>query len=763
VRILVEAHRMELAEQPKWSVRIETPTAEPIKRSMPAHIDGDARWWPMLAADDAGKAQAQSFIRLTERILAAGGEGADDPATQQVTVADTRGYGRYLLTALFGEGTWHSVSESCGQFRILELALRFPAEDADLHRHLWEMVHDDVEPGTFLGVDMSRPVAILRQTGKAPERTAALGPVTDVPRMLFGVGVALNDPEIRAGTEVMGIIRGHERQGSLLDFRVLPEMSLTELEDEHRRFAPHIVHIVAHGAWRPAPDQNTIALRAEAGEAGGETAGHVNGRQLSAALLDPQPPRLVILSACETGKIDLGGDALAAELVDEGVPIVVAMTGSISHVACRIFARAFAEAITNGAALPEATAKARIRTFNDPGQINAATIDWALPAIFVGPHVEEGFRVVDTTRVKLLRTIMFKLGLVLAPVFCARDEFFTLLGRLLDPGDELAVLLAESTQRERGYQVGGSRLLRELSAATLRAGHVPCHLGAFPPGVTPGNEAALALEIIRAIARTRASLGLDAYFVSDTLAGIEDELGDQAPAPRSRPTTTEVRAIRLRPSVQEPDREWIPEEIANWLRVDLLALARDARTLHPGLFRDDCRPVLLLDDVHTLTGGARYLNVLLTSEGVRAALNPAENRDKIAVVLFTKVTPELPGGGEPWFAGPQRRLHGAETASVMTFPELARRRHSRIDLLAWRWLLMHPVPEFEDGPQQVLTLKHGCERLFEEKVDEATADAETVYSPELLSRLARNSMALLAVADDELALESWPVGGWADS
>ncbi|MEU4222008.1 CHAT domain-containing protein [Actinoplanes sp. NPDC026623] len=759
MRILVEALRMEPAEQPGWSVRIETPAARSIQRFMPAHIDSDKRWWPMLTADDVSRAQA--FIRLTERILAAGGEDADDPATQPVTVADTRGYGRYLLTALFGEGTWRTVNESCGQFKLLELALRFPAEDADLHRHLWEMAHDDGDPGTFLGVDMSRPVAILRQTGNAGGPADPLGPVTDVPRMLFGVGVALNDPEVRAGTEVMGIIRGHERQGSLLDFRVLPEMSLTQLEDEHRRFAPHIVHIVAHGAWRPAPGQNTIALRAESGEAGGETAGHVNGRQLSAALNDPRPPRLVILSACETGKIDLGGDALAAELVDEGVPIVVAMTGSISNVACRIFARAFAEAITNGAALPEATAKARIRTFNDPGQINAATIDWALPAIFVAPHVEEGFRVVDTTRVKLLRTIMFKLGLVLAPVFCARDEFFAILGRLLDPGDELAVLLAESTQ-QRGYQVGGSRLLRELSAATLRAGHVPCHLGSYPPGVTPRNEAALALEIIGAIARTRASLELDAYFVSDTLAGIEDELGDYPQSNRSKTPTTEIRAIKLRSKVRDFETEWIPEEIANWLRVDLLALAREARAKHPGLFRDDCRPVLLLDDVHLLNDGPRYLNVLLTSEGVRAALNPAENRDKIAVVLFTKDTPELPGGGEPWFAGPQRHLQGAATASVLTFPELARRRNNRIDLLAWRWLLMHPVPEFEDGPQQVLTLKHGCERLFEEKVDEATRDAKTVYSPELLSRLASRSEQLLAVADDELALESWPVGGWAE-
>ncbi|MEU7906443.1 CHAT domain-containing protein [Actinoplanes sp. NPDC049118] len=759
MRILVEAHRMEPAEQPGWSVRIETPAAEPMLRFMPAHIDSDKRWWPMLTADDVSRAQA--FIKLTERILAAGGEGADDPAAQPVTVADTRGYGRYLLTVLFGEGTWRGVNESCGRNRILELALRFPAEDADLHRHLWEMVHDDGDPGTFLGVDMTRPVAILRQTGNAPAPAAPLGPVTDVPRMLFGVGVALNDPEVRAGTEVMGIIRGHERQGSLLDFRVLPQMSLHDLENEHRRFAPHIVHIVAHGAWRPAPGQNTIALRAESGDTGGEIAGHVNGRQLSAALLDPMPPRLVILSACETGKVDLGGDALAAELVDEGVPIVVAMTGSISNAASRIFARAFAEAITNGAALPEATTKARIRTFNDPGQINAATIDWALPAIFVAPHVEEGFRVVDTTRVKLLRTIMFKLGLVLAPVFCAREEFFGWLSRLLDPGDDLAVLLAKSPQRE--YQVGGSRLLRELSAATLRAGHVPCHLGSFPPGVIPRNEAALALEIIGAIARTRASLGLDAYFVSDTLAGIEDELGDAAQSSRKRPATTEVRAIRLRSDVQGFDTEWIPEEIANWLRVDLLALARDARTRHPSLFRADCRPVLLLDDVHTLTDGPRYLNVLLTSEGVRAALNPEENRDKIAVVLFTKDTPELPGGGEPWFAGPQRHLQGAATAPVLTFPDLARRRNDRIDLLAWRWLLMHPVPEFEKGPQQVLTLKPGCERSFEEKVDETTRDATTVYSPELLSRLAEKSEQLLAVADDELALESWAVGGWADT
>ena len=91
------------------------------------------------------------------------------------------------------------------------------------------------------------------------------------------------------------------------------------------------------------------------------------------------------------------------------------------------------------------------------------------------------------------------------PLFCGRDDFFDLLDRLLDPSHSLKVLVVTTT--EARVRHGGSRLLRELSAAAFRAGTIPVYPGPFATDA-PTTFPLLVGKITARISRIRRDFGL---------------------------------------------------------------------------------------------------------------------------------------------------------------------------------------------------------------------------------------------------------------
>ncbi|MBO3743167.1 CHAT domain-containing protein [Actinoplanes flavus] len=716
-------------------MRVTAPGREDLVRTMPAHPDETGRWWPAATEDEL-----DLLLRLTDSLT------GDTPS-----LATTRAYGRFLLLALLGPEGWELLFG--GDDQPAELDLRFPPDDADLHLLTWELLHAPQDDGEFLAHDPEHPVMVVRGIAARAGGDREVRPVTGTARMLFAVGSELHDPQVRAGTEVMTIIRGYDRTCSLIDFRIRAQVTLDGLESACGEVRPHILHLIAHGSWHPDLAENTVQLRPEPGSANGEIDAHVNARALAGAMRAAgELPLMVILSACESGSSRPGGAAIAAELVDAGVPIVVSMTGRISNTACRTFARAFAAAVVRGKPLPQATAEARQLTFS---RLRGGEIDWALPAVFMAGDVPDGFQVVDDRETRPLRDFLGRLGPVCAPVFHARDEFFDLLDHLLDPGDQLAVLIAEGPSA--AARPGGTRLLRELAGASLRAGHLPCNV-TFGPGGEPRNAAQLAVDVLWAIGTTRSELNLDVDFPSAILTGIENQLGrklveDTVP---DRPLCPAVRAKWLRPVITGDCPEAFVDELAGWIREDLLRMATAAQKAYPALFPASGRPILLLDDPRQVPDLFVQLGTLLSTRGVSADTIGPESRDKIPVVVFTKDPRTRSDGRESRLTRALQDQAWARTASVMLFKQMTPDGHPDFVAAVWRSLIMHPLPTIEGRFTRPLTVVAERESDWAHLVRELTNGSEEIYSAKLMAEITRDGVRqkVLEEDNDDAALDN---------
>lgn len=425
--------------------------------------------------------------------------------TGNSTTAQLDRYGMLLFEAVFGAETWRQLTNaamSAGAPR-LELAIRGE------QRLRWEALHDGTNPVAARGTGGHGrlSVAIVRLIPAAlpcqPNAQGNLSPVTRIPRMLFAVGSRLTDWRVRPGAEFMGIMRHLEREGGAIQPRVLEQATVRSLTWQLENFQPEVLYVIGHGRrdeierhvrleFHPEPSEDpaeallTAAQLLEIFDAAGHT------------------PRMVVLSACQTGSTgDVSSLPFAAELVAGGVPVVVAMAGDISDTACRVFARALTRAISDGTPIAEAVTIGRRAAFHRrPGPANG---DWLLPAVFLAENLPVGASLVNTTAIKHARHRCHVLDLVWEPVFCGRGEFIMLLDRLLDPEDDLNVLVAYTDDAAKRY--GGLRLLRELSARAVREGWLPVLLGPFD-GEPPGTREAFADELRDRLDDMRGHLGL---------------------------------------------------------------------------------------------------------------------------------------------------------------------------------------------------------------------------------------------------------------
>jgi hypothetical protein len=519
---------------------------------------------------------------------------------------------------------------------------------------------------------------------------------------------------------------------------VLAPASLDDLARGCERFEPQIVHLIGHGRWDPEAAAGVLELRSDENRAHGAWA---SGPELVGALRRTTPPTVAVLSACETGvAYSDGGAPLAATLVAHGVPIVLAMAGDVADTACRVFSRAVAAAVSDGLPLTWAVCEGRRAAFRR-GLADLHPLDWALPALFVAPELPAGFRLVDTARSRQVRAGVRDLGLNWAPVFCGRDEFFAALDRALDPDDSLAVIVAYN---EVDAEYGGTRLLRELAAAALRAGHLPCLVGPFVPDLAPKTVRQLATKVTQRVLQLRKRLGVAADWSSETLA----VLADQAAPPAAHGPGPLIAHLER---VTGPDVA--ADLVVDAIRADLIQLAADCAAARPELFRPDARPLLLLDDVHLYD---RALDALVDSEVLGPSGFGAGPR-RLPVVLFGKQTV---ANGER-LADAKARWAGAgwcQFHRVRHFRDIAASEGNDSDVLAYQWWLLNPEPAL-GGPAQVLAPQRTANNPWADVARLAMHDSRQLYSGERLAKFAavalRNNW--LTGSDDDAILRAFGI------
>lgn len=596
---------------------------------------------------------------------------------------DVKLMGRYLFDALIGHNAWEAVCEAARTAGdpLVELALTWAAADAELNLLKWEMMHDGTE---FLAASRRCAVAITRVVRDAPEPEHPLESLTAPVRVLFVIGLGLADPDIRAGAEIMGLLRSVEQgKGAIVPY-VLEQASIRALSREVQRFRPDVVHFIAHG--RVSAQGGELLLRDD--DDVSRAAPASAGRLLDALRCDEDTrlPHLVVVTVCDSASAYGDTVPLASELVKGGIPIVVGMTGVVSDPVCRLFSNRFGAALTDSVQLVQALTDGRRAALWHTSGFNGSgpemRLDWALPALFLAPSVPSDHVVVRLSGTTRVFERINDFGLQQKPIFCGRLEFMRLLDRLLDSTDQLNVLVA-SVERPSEGLVGETRLLHELAHRALRSGHVVIMISGSgsgtrsEPPTTPGQLATL---LLLELFETRRRFGLALPGDPAILGALTRAAADGVAVLDLSKTAEEERMVTLTQYCEGWTGQLGARALREALAIDLRRLTEEARASGDPSISDDCRVIVLLEGIQRWADTTDALaNTLLTPTG----LGVGDHR--VPVVLSCNVADvhsdtlrdlQERASGEAW-------IH-FEPLTRFVDPE---------DTLAYQWMLLNPHPE----------------------------------------------------------------------
>lgn len=594
--------------------------------------------------------------------------------------------GRYLFDSLLGASAWKTILEAVEEHgaQAFELALAWPVEDRKLHRACWEAMHDGRD---FVAAHPSLPIAITRLVDGPSEEGDGNGSKPRVRRIqapatvLFVLATDLDDRDIRAGAELMGLLRDAERGESAIDSHVIQRTTLGALERECRRLRPDIVHFISHGRFDDDEGGGLLLLRPDEDDDDGWTGVE---KLLPALGSGGRLPAVAVLTGCETAATGEHMDSLAAQFVAGGIPCVVGMAGKIADPVSRLFSRRFAATLVEGEPLVDVLTHARRAGLQK--QSHAASDDnaWALPSIHLDSRLSADYAPVDCQNASAALKRFKAYGLLDEPIFCGRAELGGLFGKLLDPDDELEVLIACSKGSEK---VGKTRLLHELAGRALRGGHVVVMIddrgSTRDRDLLPGSPFQLAARMLSSIGTTRRRFNLPVPLESQLLLELEDLSGND-PGLR-RISTEESRWTRFGRFLLECeegaengtfDGKPIEGSLRQALSYDLVTLIREARASGDPSIGAHSRAIVVAGSIGKW-GSATWLigSSLLEANGL--------GDDNEHVPLFA--TAAFEDDREALKASREK----LEDVRWGNFKDLGKFKEGE-DLLAYRWVLLHP-------------------------------------------------------------------------
>jgi CHAT domain len=630
--------------------------------------------------------------------------------------ADGAAVGRYLFDTLLS-ADWQEVVKIGERLNrdVVELALTWPYQDAGglpsssatwraLSQLPWELMRDG-DNRVLASAGQHVSVAVTRVV----EHTSGMMPDLSVPpRVLFVVGTLVADPKVRAGAEMLGLLREVRRAGSRIRHRILENASPRRLREAMNAFRPDIVHVISHGELN-ADGRGYIWLESETDEQKWWTAEQL----LELLSVDRRLPSVVILSACDTaGKAIVGprqAAPFAAELVFGGIPVVVAMAGTVSDRACRVFTRYFGRALAAGESLVAATAKARRLAFAETA---SASADWALPSVFFSAQVTpDNVRHADDPGARDVDELVALAGFNSVPVFCARENFLQAFWAMLGdeattgwevaPGQRPSVLAISVLPDQRG--VGKTRLLEELAKEALQSGHLPLLLGTGPDEPVPLDLDQLAGALAGAM-----------KWLGNQVVGVDGDFGTDLKA-LARRDPTETRST--------PGDE--VATLADALESDGDSLCRAAKSKYPAVFGDTSRVVVLVDNV-----GEACVPLLTKLFNHRHGLNKyglgASPNHPVPVVLVLEADQEpdirhdLAGGGknEEWLVSRGLKPFDSEGEDMLAYELVLLNpfRSSGDELTRKPWIFNRDPEKWAKSAGYARTFLEGRPQLFNDVI-----------------------------------------------
>lgn len=295
---------------------------------------------------------------------------ADGSADQRV--------GEQLYAAVFRDGVEDSLIRSLdmarqdGQGLRIRLRLGTAPELIDLP---WELLRTP-RRNRFFALNSRTP--IIRYL-EQPEPVSPLSIASPV-RVLVMIANPPGTQTLDVATELDKLHQGTAAAvaGGFIELEQVREPTLSSLTDHLREAACHVFHFIGHGAFLEGQQEGALLMQDDDGRPRLVT-GEALGGLLWGYERDLDPPRLVILNACEgamTGAADPFA-GVAEALVLQGMPAVVAMQTKVSDRAAISFAEGFYRAFSIGAPVEFALGQARWAIFTD-----ASEHEWATPVLY---------------------------------------------------------------------------------------------------------------------------------------------------------------------------------------------------------------------------------------------------------------------------------------------------------------------------------------------------------------------------------------------
>jgi hypothetical protein len=730
-----------------WAVTVRSEESKVNwRRAMLQVADGQGGFLPKPAPAPLG-ANEQTAIGLhnepPEEIRAL----YDRVVDRQMQGGEMSTYGSYLFHNLIGSAIWTAIRAEASEKRakFIELALSWSRDDANLSRLHWEMMRHD---GRFLVLGLLDGAATIDVaiTRIVPDATVSAKPLGPTPRVLFVIGQPLTDASIRPGAEIMSLLQ-HSTLDHQLNPAFLENASPASIERKVQTFRPEVVHFICHGMIDAQTNAGKLILQPDPPD----TNKHFGGDQI-AQWLRASSPQIVLLSACDSGVASgaaLGPQIvspLAAELVANGVPIVVGMSGRVSDQACRLFTRRFAQALFSGETLVAAAAKGRRAAFAQ-GAATPDYPDWAFPTIYLSAKVKSQYAPATKTTGSDIKDRLrhYLLPDPKAPVFCGRQDFFEGYRDLLS-GTNTNVLAACVADEEKGH--GRTRLLQQLTLRAVIDGNVPCPV--LSNGLTwtaPKDEFDVARLIDDATKTARESLGLS---TGEDTPVQSLQMYKHGNLPRDM-LPAEIQKDLRRTTVAKPGEvpDVKPSTIRVALELQFAKLMKDARDKHPASITFASRAILLLDDAD------EYLELLLNiADEKTLGISGFGGSERVLVIMAfsgRKTARDI--------VAPNTPRVGWNMKELRPFCKAA---NNREDMLAYARVLMNPFDKkiLPTASDQAWFMDYGAS-------SETIREYETLYYDNLrgipadftrkdfywIAKLASKSKFLLPATDEE-ALEA---------
>jgi WD40 repeat protein len=297
-----------------------------------------------------------------------GTRGPGRPETKE-----PKDFGDKLYSALFRDELRESLLSSLTLTRERGRGMRVRlnlTDTPELATLPWEFLYDRVH-NRFLA--QSRRTPLVRYLGlpDPPRPLAVEGPLRLLVMISSPVGYAQLDVE-REWAALTGALARQQAAGQVVVERI--DATMSTLQRRLRSESFHIFHFVGHGYYRSDWGDAALVMKRDDGQPH-----QVTGELLGNLLNDHDPMRLAVLNACEGAR---GGDTdpfagVAQNLIQQGLPAVVAMQFEITDAAAIIFARELYGAIADGYPLEAALAESRVAISAEDNPT-----EWGTPVLY---------------------------------------------------------------------------------------------------------------------------------------------------------------------------------------------------------------------------------------------------------------------------------------------------------------------------------------------------------------------------------------------